>query len=537
MKKSNNKETIKKNRIFFVKLSNHVWLQLFVLTLSIIVLSFITFGQVLQFGFWRDDWAFLWAAQHHPNLSLPWSFHLGTKYEDILLIKFFGWNSTLWQKFGIFLRITASLTLALMLRGFTCSKRIAVLAGLFFAVSFVGLETVSWQSVHVVAIDIILICTGFYFLSQYRILNNRKYFIEALLFLLTAVLADSLRSIPIIILLFTYLFITWYIKPNSSLKQLPRIVIDTGLSGIILLTLAYLCSLNTEKARTLKLVMQDILNPEKYMNIFASIGNMLLGWIKNIFEQGSLSNYDSGNAFFGLIFLLVASFISIFYLLKKKSRNAGYILFFILWLILFYIPNWLFDKNLVLAGTHRYIGISGVAVIAILAILIGSIRSFKIVVSLSFIFIMLNIMTSHRILKNESIYRNKTVVEKIWNKVDADVPKNEKNSIFIYLGGDITKGYVMDWSGSVPFGVKRELIDQEDFPIANVDYNLIVNLLCSTNVRRPAVSQWMIQKTKIPLSHVHAWEVNNGEIVNESQRERKIIQDLAKTQKCTIINS
>lgn len=499
---------------------------------SVTFLSCITFWKVLSFGFWRDDWGFIWAAMYQPDTHLAWNLHPGTKYEDILLVRLFGLNATLWQGFGIFLRIIASLSIALMMWGFSQSKKIAILVGLFFSVTFADLESVSWRSVHVVAVDIIFISIGFYFLSKYLTFKKVSYYIGTLIFFVFAVLSDPQRSIPIILLSALFYFLSYH-KIGKKLKQT---TLELGVTSFILLSTMYLASLTdvAEKQYVVRLIKQDVFNPDKYLNFFASIGNLVLGWIINVPESGGLSNFIGFNAYFGMIFLFISSSVCIYLIIKKKSQYAKLSLFFIFWIILFYLPNWSFDKNLVIGGTHRYIGIASVGLIALVSLLIGKIKNLKLVLLFSGIFIVLNIHTSQRILNSESVYRLKSIEEKMWNQINLDVPKDEKNSIFIYMGSDITKGNLLDWSGPMPFGIMRGMKEEYEFPVSNVDYQVITDLVCKENVKRPFVSGWGIQKTKIPFSHIHAWEVNNGIMRNVSAREKGVIQKMAEVQKCEV---
>ncbi len=84
------------------------------------------------------------------------------------------------------------------------------------------------------------------------------------------------------------------------------------------------------------------------------------------------------------------------------------------------------------------------------------------------------------------------------------------NSIFMYLGNDYVKNVILDWSGSTPFGIKRGIKKYEDFPIVTSDEKLILKLLCGNNVYRPSMFLWILQKEKIPISHLHAWKLNGS---------------------------
>lgn len=87
---------------------------------------------------------------------------------------------------------------------------------------------------------------------------------------------------------------------------------------------------------------------------------------------------------------------------------------------------------------------------------------------------------------------------------------------------------MLDWKDTIPFAVKRGIIKKEEFPIMTSDKQLIARLICERDVSRHSPFGDIIQKEQIPLSHVHAWELKNGELENRSEQERDGIKKLAK---------
>ncbi len=506
-------------------------LEIVTLAFLITLLAIFSFWRVIHFGFWRDDWGFLWAVLYEPNLPLAWNLHPGTKYEDLLLVKFFGLNTYLWQGFGIFLRIIASLAVAAMVWSMAKSKKAAVITGLIMAASYAGLETVSWRSVHIISVDIILICLGFFFFFKREQKRNMFF---ALTFFSLAGLADPARCLPVLGLVSIWEAVRWWID-GRRIRKIPSygafIVLLMG--SIVFVQVFNPAPLNSSD--TITLATRALGEPNLIKNFLGTIGNMLLGWMKDIPETGGLSYYITQNAKFAFAFLISIAGVGIYMVLFHKSRNGMILLFLNAWIALFYLPNWIFEKTLVIGGTHRYIGLSAVGYYVLLGILISFIRNKKVTALLVIIILILNIRASNIVLKNESTYRDKKISDTLWNKIYSDVPIGETESIFMYLGTDGIRGFLLDWSGGMPFALERKISDGYQIPISTADQNLILKLLCEDDPKRPSLTQWIVQKDRIKISHVHAWEVNNGEITNVSQRERAKLLEVAKKSNCTPI--
>lgn len=502
--------------------------------LYILLVSGITYlglRKALNFDFWRDDWGYLWAARYHPEYILTWTTHPGAWVEDVTLIKVFGWNSVAWQLFGILLRICASLSLIPMMWILSKSKKIALISGLFFASSFIGIEGASWVSAHMVLVSIILINSGVCLWAYYLERRRYVYFLLAVLILDLAVLADPGRSVLVVFLLFVWevFYKRTNIEKDKNLNILSRLSILVASFLFISHFLYYGPGTETQFFSRTNQILQET---ENFNNFLSSISNMIFGWIIHIPEAGGLALNGSFRDFASLLIITFTLFYSLIIGWLRKSRLFLMVVFFIVWMLVMYLPNWIFERTLVVAGSHRYLALAGVGFIGIIAIIVGRIRQVSLMFGLIIIFIALNICTSNRILENDSHFRSKEVVSYMWNKIDNDVPSGEKDSIFMYLGSDYLKGTILDWSGSIPFGIRRELRNVDDFPIASANKSLIVQLLCKNNVERPSIGKWSIQKTPIALSHVHAWEIERGIIANVSKSERAQLELIALAQQC-----
>lgn len=499
----------------------------------VIVFSFLTFWRVLTFDFLRDDWGFLWATQYHPGLPLAWNLHPGTKYEDFLLFPLFGWHAFYWQAFGIFLRILAALSFSALLWGFFRSRKITILGGLFFAVNFIGLETVSWSSVHVGAADIIFMCLGFYFWTEYVRFQRIALYCASIIMCCLAVISDPARVILILPIILLFSFLYWWINPNRNLRKSRLWMVSLSVLCVVV-SATFLLFSSAKNYGGVSILHTALQNPEKIKNFFASLGNLFFGWFVQIPEMGSLASGYTWTGMAACFLLLNITLVSCYIALVKKSRYAMFIFIMTLWIIVFYFPNWLFDRNLIVAGTHRYLSIAGVGYIAILTVLVSLFKNKYMLVTVASIIILCNIWTSNRILLQESSYRDQSISNYLWNNIIHDVPSNGKDSVFMYLGSDYIRGSLLDFSGAMPFAVAKKIKNTHDIPIPTANDAIILNLLCQHDFLRPSVTRWEIQKNPIPISHIYAWEVNNRKITNVSIRERKRLTNLSVQKRCMV---
>lgn len=503
-------------------------LYLLVFVLAVVILAFLSLWKATGFHFWRDDWGNLWELTYHPEVSVYFDNgvslrrHPGLAVEKVVGNKLFGKDIFSWQVFGVILRILDSLAVALMLFGLTKSKKAAFLGGLFMASAIGGLESVTWISAHTSAILIFFFSLGVFFwarsLDSYP--EHQENFIFALLLLSVAVLVTPAAGLFILPMVILWDFLTWLRVKNKIVfwRIIPRI-------GLVTLTILGVVNLLNSRLKmfsggdlvnTIRLTLSNI---SLLKNYFSSIGNLLTSWFYPTSEPISLSIPTRFNQTFGVLFLFVTLLVVVLFLIKR-SRNLQVTVFFSVWMFLFYLPNWLYERTLVIGSSHRYLADSSVALVSLVAVFVYRLKP-RFLVLLSLIFTALNVVAANKVLKSISEYRSYKIVQPIWDQIDKEVTPNQKDMIFMYFGSDLVWATSMNWSSSVPFGIKRGITNANDFPIVAGDRQLVAKLLCENGVYRPTLGGWITQKNRIPISHLYAWEWKSWILANVSERERK----------------
>lgn len=251
--------------------------------------------------------------------------------------------------------------------------------------------------------------------------------------------------------------------------------------------------------------------------------NLLFGWtlLSGKISQRFIELFTIAFfvAFFGCLIL---------FLVKKRSLYKN-IIFLSLWTLLFYVVN---STRNHLGGEFmesRYYTLSTVGLVGLLAYGFSLIRS-RYVNVLFALFLIFNLYVTNNILLQTATYRSVQNFNKVWDKIEQDVPKGEIGSIFMITGDEgSNRGRIIDGSGSytIPFSAKRNIIAREDQPVLTNDEKLIAKLICNKGVViiNPLIGN--IYKDQMSLSHLHAWEIKNGELENRSGQARESIEKIA----------
>lgn len=502
------------------------------LFIALLGLVFVTFWQSLFLGFYRDDWS-IWTSQYYfMKILLGGHNHPGTWIEDYLLFKVFGFNTYIWQGLGLLLRAMAAFCVFLLVDAVTKSKKIAIVSAFLFAPSIIAMETVTWLSVYIVPQAIILSCLAFYFWIKFSESKRLIFGVSSVLLLITSIIGDPGRSIFIIPLIIFWEVLQWWISD----KKEPAHMLFLRLFLFVLISMILAKQvLNLLYPSSISLIdnLKFILNHISYINnLYLSVANVLIGWMK--FSHGDNLNKLS------LLLFLVTFVTGLHLTVIKKSRLGAALLLFTVWMPFVYIPNWTFNTNYVAPPTDRYLGMSAVGYVAVLAILFSYFpikrapAILTVYVCMITAFLLLNIYLAYQVMHSELSYRAASFTEPLWNQIYNDVPKGEKDSIFMYLGNDYAKFVILDWSGSIPYGIKANVYKEEELPIATSDPQLILKLLCEEGVSRPSMFGRITQAKRIKLSHIHAWELNNHILKNVSFEQRQYFQKEAEKNHCTI---
>lgn len=497
--------------------------KLFVFFPAVVLLSFLSFHKAFNFGFIVDDWFQLWGALfERPMLNRYFADHPGVALEFLLLSKIFGFNPFYYYLVSFILKITCSLAVAFFVYGLTKSRRTSFFSGLIFASTVMGLEAFDRISAHNAAFSIIFLSPAMYFWVQ----NTNQHFfrntLASLTLVLIALLGDPGSSIMILPLLLLWDLLTFYQNGWSKQRlkfyslRIIAICLLLFLTFFIISMRAQYFTGNFYSANLQYAVTHLVSSVTNYLN---SIGHLVIGWVIPINEMLGISNTTIIGKAAGYLLLLTTMLIFLSYIQTKK--NSYKIIFFLLsWILVFYFPSWITQEhivkgNLVIGVTNRYLAVSAVGVVTLLAITAAKIKTLTLSVSVLIIVIAANIITANNLLAKEEEYRSVKVQEALYNKIDSDVPKGvEKNSIFIFLGNNWFKVFALDWNGAYPFALKRGIHQVSEFPAVYSNVEEVANKLCA-------------EQAKYQLVNVYAWKVDNQKLTNVSQQVQDTVRNLS----------
>lgn len=502
------------------KIFNNPKLRVLFFVIFVFILSYLTFWRALSFDFWGEDWEQIWFAKYQPSMinNVQEMQHPLVIYEELFLVKFFGFNTAYWQLAGLSLKILSAFAVSLMVFGLTKSKKAGFFSGLIYASSIGGLASFTWVAAHSSALEIPLMCLGIYFwVTSYKDIKNMQKgkFLLALILLMSSFLADPARGIFGI-----FIVIFWEIL---SIVQQPQILNESKKRIIIMLTsllsvfLIYQYFVNINNTVSVSYNLGIVLrNPLNSLNNFLNnIGNLLIGWIlpiqqtlfavseKNIF--GSIAGY----LFFFQAIYLLKQFIN------KKNESLKVLLIFSAWIPIFFLPNWLLpnqemiQNGQILGVTHRYLTLSAVGLVCLLGYFLTLIKNKRLGVFLLIFVIGSNIVMANQILNRESDYRSKDVTKPIWDKIERAVPAGAENLLFFIRGDDKYRVNVIS-QAKIPFAIRRKIISRDKWPISTSDPGNAKGYICGL----------FVGERKVPLSNLYGWETKGNTVENISEQIR-----------------
>lgn len=264
-------------------------------------------------------------------------------------------------------------------------------------------------------------------------------------------------------------------------------------------------------------------------NFLASNGNLLIGWIIPIQEIAGLSS-PTFLSLLSCFLLFVFLCVTTVRFLKFKTDKLQRLLFFLLFIPIAYLPNWWFYSYVTAGVSYRYLTISSIALAYLVSSFISSLNR-KYFLSGCLLVLGLNIIYTNVLLSSQLPYRSLAAVNHVWNQIDSFVPKDETDTIFIYTGQDPNRLMLLDWSVTIPIAIKRNITDLKDFPVLLYDEESIKKMLCGEETAVNTLAGQFIHLEKTPLSHLYAWRLDHGNIINESAKLRDIF---ASQTKCSL---
>lgn len=212
----------------------------------IILAGFLALKDSFYLSLFGDDWLAFWRYNYHLGpQSLKEFNHLSyflTVYgpQDVimgLLEKVLGMNSPFYFIISFSFRMFAALSLFPLVYYVTKSRFAGFLAALFFAVSFIGIETTNWvfNMPSYLGIAFFNLFLYFFFVSR-EPKQNKKIFIAALFFYLAFVTAPiRMTGLPIMVMLLEGF---WFLQ-NKSYQTVKKILIRIGILAIVFLLVKF----------------------------------------------------------------------------------------------------------------------------------------------------------------------------------------------------------------------------------------------------------------------------------------------------------
>lgn len=500
--------------------------RMFLTLLLLISLSFITFWRILFFDLWIDDQKLLWASLYHIPSSFPYYNHPGLPLTFLVLSRLFGETYILWQIFGIVLKAIVSYLVGIFVFILTQSKRAGFLSSVFFAVSYVGLETIAAPIMNisaVVAIPMLLSLITFLI----SIAGRKQLFILSVVFFLLSIALDPGRMFSYILVL--PLFLSLY--PSSiqikkinplflrgllilSIIALPLFVywfwsfvshsqIVIGLTGLISDPLVYIPKVN------------------RLLNLFAAVGNVFIGL--GIQMHQNEQNTGEYRTLFGLTGLLICVIGLMMYVYSylRHSRTLRIIAVCMLWTYIFYIPNWFSEPRAPMAAPHRYLFLTNIGYVALLGYVLSLFKRHSVIILCSVYIVFLNINKSQQLLIRQSSFRHRDVINAIWNVIESETPHTSERFIFVFTGEEPWLHQSVELFGSERFALRNNITNPNILPLVTNNQQIIVQELCRT-------------PRDTSLSRLFSWRiVGPANVISETEQVRRLYQSLLQTSPCS----
>ncbi len=497
------------------------------------LLSLLTFWKSLGFTFITDDYFLVWVSKYHQNLfKIYWS-HPSTVFEFWTLVKLFGNNPIVFNIFGIFLRAASGFAGYFFIKKLTNSKLTAIIFTLFYVTSYVGLQSTTWASAHIAYIDLFLIIFSVYKFFVYLSTQRTKDFLLCLVFTALSLISDPGRDFPLVIV-FLYIYLLTAVqkglKNHLTFKRLKKLFIIFIVSILIFFSWYILFgyyfggSVRGSHGRI-------PLKPLIYY--FGSIGNLLITPFIRNFELSLI--YPSWmKSIYPIFTILVPSLwlFTFFSFFKYKSKFYFIISILLFWILAFYFPSWISYPREYVPAIHRYLTISGFGFVALLAVISRDILRKNIIAGSILILLILsiNFATVKYYLVQENSYRSSTVINKVWTKVNNQIPSGETSSLLYFKGRYPLIPYQIVYSGDNPYKLLRENNRLNELIVTTDNLEKVANQLCHKNIN----TLESLRKNENSIKF-HAWYVwSNGNVKNITKQELLNLEKLYEKQNLCI---
>lgn len=503
-----------------------------VLIFSVIVfLSRKSFGQAVNFYFWKDDWAWLWSANYNPNdffhstVGSDWYIRTGLfMYPYVLYMHKIIQNSELWQYVGLSLKIINSIVFYHFVKQIFNKKYIATIGAFIFATYSGGIEVYTWYKLSALAITFVLI--SLYFLGKFINKTQIIDFVFSILFILLALCSNMGRSAGVIPVGIFWLFIELIDQKESADKKQ---IFGKAISLLLILYLLLIKFVNQFGDQDPSLLRESL---NHLTTFFGIIGNLIKNPFQRYYELGYLFEVNKLGTWLGIILFYVGVIAGIYFFVKK-ALFAKYITLFTGMVFIFYFPNWIFGGggiSTVLGSGHRYLALSGLGIIGIWLTIISSINKKWAIVLMAFL-ILMNINYSRHLIDTESTVRNKYLVRPIYLKLNEAMSDDGDVQLIILDTPNILKSFVVGGWYPYTYAYYKGLTNISDFPVVIGYWDHGVQWLCADDIGKIEIQKiggfGNNRIDKITNSkHIYAWSLGQeGDLKDRTNQLRSIADD------------
>lgn len=499
---------------------------LFIAFLLATIFSFLSMYKALSFGYWRDDWPYIWGLYVAENGNFFDGTYTARFYPISLLrlkiislfldTKPFGWHLV-----NIIFRVFASVSSGFVAYSITKSKKIFLLSTTFLAVGIAGVEPASFIGANNVTFFMIPlgVCVYFWVKSTSEQKINWTELAISLIFVTVLTKGEqwSYYVMPLVLLMWDILNLFHHRNRRSLVLLLKKFAILIIVLGITF----YIPPLSLEGSSTLSRLKG--VKVTGLRNLFSSLGRLILGSWFYTSESGGLSNATVLMIFSGAAYFATAALAALRFL-HKPTKYLMAITYLNAWIIIFYLPNWIFAPTLTVGASHRYLAIPAIGLYIVFAILLARLPK-KIMVLFVMFFIFSNIYSANKVLTKLGNFRSAEKIDNVIADMTKPIPMEQDEFLIFYKGDGEFRGYILDWSLGIPIAIARDIKDTKKFPIWVGNISKVESLLCGEDlvVNLIGGKGQHIKKSSdyYDLNNIYSYYIkDSGEVINNSDEFR-----------------
>lgn len=507
------------------------------LLLGLLVLF--TYGKVLDFTFWKDDWGYFWTLINHIPYRV-FLLHPGTPLEFLLFIPLFGTNVIWWQAAGLVLKLTSAVAVFSMTDALTNSRRAGYIAGIVTATAVFGMDAVGWTSSHVLMLNVICLCFGFSFFIRALDEQGEKDRKAAVIWFLLALFVDPGRNSILFLLVLLYMVLFQKKLPGDKRVNVAAVTL-VGLGGIACIVII-VGSLFVTGTPLGNFIIGNIQHPMRLLGktyvvakFFHTFGVMAVGWLSRIPEFDNTVEYQRILSRIGFLFIGLVGFLGWW---KRHTGEGKIVLFCLGWMVLTYVPNWLFEPRLAIGVTHRYMLVSSVGFLILLSYAVSQLKYIWLTILCVIGFSVSNILMSHTVLISYEKERSRETTDAILSFMDAHTRKTSPMLVLV-TGTHPIIHPALYYSMPAPLGIVEGKKTIKDLPLSireftGTNYDEVLSRICTIPVTREAFGRSVSYEQGIRLPDVYHFVITlDGSVIDQSIDTRRLLQAEGEKRGCT----